>query len=139
MFGYRKISEINLYILLYGIFAFFILTPIASTVIWAMDLTLRLMFLGLFRPKWLLMKGSSLCALLHGSTTAGGIRFFNIMEISPYTIGAYLYKYLTPSNPYIPFKILIWIALVVSAFFTYKLSLFLTKSEPAAFLAEQFI
>ncbi len=53
----------------------------------------------------------------------------------PYMIAGYIYKYISPSNPYWAFKFLCWLSLVASAFFIYKLAKILTASEAAALLA----
>lgn len=53
----------------------------------------------------------------------------------PHTLGALIYKYLTPDNPYLAFLIIAWIFMVVGAFYTYRISLWLTHSRIAAALA----
>src|SRR5271157_49131 len=52
----------------------------------------------------------------------------------PYMVAGYIYKYISPSNPYWAFKFLCWLSLVASAFFIYKLAKLLTASEAAAVL-----
>lgn len=53
----------------------------------------------------------------------------------PDTVGALIYKYLTPENPYVTYLILTWMSLVLGAFFTYRASFWLTRSRIGAALA----
>lgn len=52
-----------------------------------------------------------------------------------YTLSGLLYKYVTPTNPYLACLIVLWLALTVSGFFIYRSSFLLTRSTPAAILA----
>lgn len=53
----------------------------------------------------------------------------------PDTLGALLYKYLTPDNPYLAYLILNWLALVLGAFYIYHTSLWLTHARIGSVLA----
>lgn len=53
----------------------------------------------------------------------------------PYTIAGLIYKWVTPSNPFAAYKLMIWLSLSLAGFFLYHLALFLTKSRPASLLA----
>ncbi len=52
-----------------------------------------------------------------------------------YTMTGLLYKFITPSNPFMACLIVLWLALTISAFFTYLTSFQLTRCQPAAILA----
>ncbi len=60
-----------------------------------------------------------------------GFQFYSQL---PYTLGGIIYKFLTPSNPYNAYKIMLWLALWVGGIFIYRLSLWLTRSPIAAIL-----
>lgn len=53
----------------------------------------------------------------------------------PHTIGALLYRYLTPANPYIAYVLVYWLALFLGGFFTYRIGYWLTHNRVAAVLA----
>ncbi len=53
----------------------------------------------------------------------------------PYTFAAIVYRWLTPTNPYLALKLGLWLALVMAGFFTYRLTAWLSGSRPAALLA----
>ncbi|MFM7578499.1 MAG: hypothetical protein ACKO5Q_16385, partial [Microcystaceae cyanobacterium] len=65
-----------------------------------------------------------------------GLRYpgFQFYSQLPYTLGGIIYKFLTPSNPYDAYKIMLWLALWVGGIFIYRLSLWLTRSPIAAIL-----
>ncbi|BFM38896.1 hypothetical protein [Synechocystis sp. LKSZ1] len=66
-----------------------------------------------------------------------GFRYpgFQFYSQFPYTLGALIYKFLTPLNPYDAYKILLWLALWLGGLFIYRLSLRLTRSPVASILA----
>jgi hypothetical protein len=61
-----------------------------------------------------------------------GFQFYSQL---PYLLGAIIYKFITPTNPYNAYKMMFWLALWIGGFFIYKLGLFLTRSQIAAILA----
>ncbi|MGP0129512.1 MAG: 6-pyruvoyl-tetrahydropterin synthase-related protein [cyanobacterium endosymbiont of Rhopalodia musculus] len=61
-----------------------------------------------------------------------GFQFYSQV---PYLVGALLYKFITPSNPYDAYKLVIWISFLVGAFYIYRLSLWLINSQTGAVLA----
>jgi len=65
-----------------------------------------------------------------------GLRYpgFQFYSQLPYTLGGIIYKFLTPSNPYDAYKIMLWLSLWVGGIFIYRLSLWLTRSPIAAIL-----
>ena len=61
-----------------------------------------------------------------------GFQFYSQI---PYVLGALFYKFLTPSNPYDAYKLVVWAALLVGGFYIYRLSLKLTAAKIPAVLA----
>ena len=61
-----------------------------------------------------------------------GFQFYSQV---PYFLGALLYKFITPSNPYDAYKLVIWTSFLVGAFYIYRLSLWLIHSQTGAILA----
>jgi hypothetical protein len=65
-----------------------------------------------------------------------GMRYpgFQFYSQVPYTLGGLIYKFLTPTNPYSAYKILLWLALWCGGIFIYRLGNWLTRSPIAAIL-----
>jgi hypothetical protein len=53
----------------------------------------------------------------------------------PFTLAGLVYLWLTPANPYVAFKLTLWLMLAVAGIFTYRLAAWLTGSRPAGLLA----
>ncbi|WP_267383223.1 hypothetical protein [Cyanobacterium sp. uoEpiScrs1] len=66
-----------------------------------------------------------------------GLRYasFQFYSQIPYTLGGLIYKFITPNNPYIAYKIMLWGALFLGGIFIYRLSHWLTGDRIAAVLA----
>jgi len=66
----------------------------------------------------------------------GGLRyaFFQFYSPLPYTVAAIIYK-LGCSNPFVAYKITIWLALMLASFFMFRLITYLTQSIPIAILS----
>jgi len=52
-----------------------------------------------------------------------------------YTIGGLVHQWITPQNPFMAFKLVVWGTLLAAGFFMYLTAHFLTRSRPAAVLA----
>ena len=59
---------------------------------------------------------------------------FQFYSPLPYTLAALIHKWVTPSNPYVAFKITVWLALVLAGIYMYRLASSLTGSRPAGLL-----
>ncbi|MGL5034129.1 MAG: hypothetical protein ACRC6M_10060 [Microcystaceae cyanobacterium] len=60
-----------------------------------------------------------------------GFQFYSQL---PYTLGGLIYKFLTPSNPYSAYKIMLWLALWTGGLFIYRLAFSFTRSQIASVL-----
>jgi hypothetical protein len=60
---------------------------------------------------------------------------FQFYSSSSYTFAALVYRWLTPTNPFVAYKITIWCALVLGGIYLYRLAYWIVKSKPAALLA----
>jgi hypothetical protein len=60
---------------------------------------------------------------------------FQFYSPFPYTVGAMVYKWVTPDNPFLAYKLLLWASLLLAGYGTYLTALLLTRSRHAAFLA----
>jgi hypothetical protein len=61
--------------------------------------------------------------------------FFQFYVPTSYVYAGLIYKWFTPSNPFIAYKLTIWSALVLGGIYMYRLTYWLTKAYPAAILA----
>lgn len=64
-----------------------------------------------------------------------GYPVFQFYAPSIYTIAGYVHVYLSPKNPYIAYKIMVFFAFLIGAFFIYRLCFKLTQHFSAAFLS----
>lgn len=60
---------------------------------------------------------------------------FQFYSPLPYTLAALIYKWIVPENPYLAFKLLLWLSLAVSGIFINKSAFWLTRSRISAFLS----
>lgn len=60
---------------------------------------------------------------------------FLFYSSSAYTIAGLIYTWLTPSNPFVAYKITIWLAFVAGGIYMYRLAYWLVKNRIAAILA----
>jgi len=61
--------------------------------------------------------------------------FFQFYSPSPYILAALIYKWVTPNNPYLALKLILWMSLVIAGIFIYKSTFRLTRGHIAAFLS----
>lgn len=66
-----------------------------------------------------------------------GLRYpyFQFYSPTSHLIAAFVYRWLTPSNPYLAYKFTIWCALVCGGIYMYRLAFWLVNSFAAALLA----
>jgi hypothetical protein len=60
---------------------------------------------------------------------------FQFDSPTSYTLAGFLYQWLTPANPFIAYKLMIWLAIVAGGIYMYRLALYLFDNAPAALLA----
>jgi hypothetical protein len=60
---------------------------------------------------------------------------FQFYSPTSYTVGALIYKWVTPTNPFVAFKLTIWGMLILGSVYMYRLAYWLIKSSPIAMLA----
>jgi hypothetical protein len=60
---------------------------------------------------------------------------FQFSSPTSYTLAGLLYRFITPANPFIAFKLTIWCALLCGGIYMYKLVCWMCQSPPAAVLA----
>jgi hypothetical protein len=60
---------------------------------------------------------------------------FQFYSPTPYSVAALLYKWITPRNPFVAYKICIWFSLVLGALYIFRISLYLVRCKYAAALA----
>ena len=60
---------------------------------------------------------------------------FQFYSPTTYTLTGLIYKFITPSNPLIALKIILWLGLCVGGIFMQRLAFWLTRSKNAALLA----
>ena len=130
---YRNRVFLLVYLLL-GIVAFSLMAPMASSrVILTNDHTSHLAYI--IQAKMALEEGQF--PIRVAPLEDFGFRYpsFQFYSQLPYTLGAIIYKFITPTNPYNAYKMMLWLALWVGGIFIYRLALGLTRYRIAAILA----
>ena len=64
-----------------------------------------------------------------------GYPYFQFYSPTSHWFAAIIYRWITPSNPYIAYKITIWLALLFGGIYMYRLASWFVHSVPAALLA----
>jgi len=120
--------------LLLGIISFSLMAPMASSrVILTNDHSSHLAYV--IQAKMALEEGQF--PIRVAPLEDFGFRYpsFQFYSQLPYTLGAIIYKFITPTNPYNAYKIMLWLALWVGGIFIYFLAFQLTRYRIAAILA----
>lgn len=60
--------------------------------------------------------------------------YFQFYAATPYMLGAVIYKWFSPSNPYVVYKIMSWLAIFLAGIYMFRLIHWLTKSKPVSVL-----
>ncbi|GBF82283.1 hypothetical protein [Aphanothece sacrum] len=124
-----------LVLLLYGIIAIALMGPMASSsVIFSTGETGP--HLGyLIQAKMALEEGQFPLRIAPIENNGWRYAAFQFYSQIPYTLGALIYKFITPENPYTAYKIMLWCSLTIGGFFIYNLSLWLTRRQIPGILA----
>lgn len=61
--------------------------------------------------------------------------YYQFYSTTGYLFSGLIHLFVTPSNPYVAYKIAMWSAMVIGAIYMYRLSFWFVKSPPAAILA----
>jgi hypothetical protein len=61
--------------------------------------------------------------------------YFQFFSPTSYTVAAWMYRWITPSNPFLAYKVTIWAALLLGGVYIYRLAFWFVKSRFAAVLA----
>ena len=124
-----------LVILLYGIIAITLMGPMASdSVIFSTGETVpHLAYI--IQGRMALEEGQFPLRIAPYENNGWRYASFQFYSQIPYTLGGLIYKFVTPHNPYTAQKIMLWGSLLIGGLFIYRLSRWLTRSQPAAILA----
>ena len=120
--------------LLLGIISFSLMAPMASSrVILTNDHSSHLAYV--IQAKMALEEGQF--PIRVAPLEDFGFRYpsFQFYSQLPYTLGAIIYKFITPTNPYNAYKVVLWLALWVGGIYIYLLAFQLTRYRIAAILA----
>lgn len=121
--------------LFFGILALTLLAPIASNIYLPLSPDFGNHVAGIIQAKFAIAEHQFPIRTAplqdHGWTNA----YFQFYAPFPYTIGGAIYKWLTPETPFLAYKITIWLALLLSALYFYKLVVWIVQSRPVAMLA----
>lgn len=60
--------------------------------------------------------------------------YFQFYSPTTYTIAGFIYRWITPSSPFLAFKFSIWLGLIIAGLYMYRLAYWLVKSRVSALL-----
>jgi hypothetical protein len=125
--------------LLYGLICLGLMAPSASSLIYLPDtLDLPSHVSLIVQARMALEEGQFPIRVAPWQYEGWRLPYYQYYGQLPDTLGGLIFKYLTPDNPYPPILILSWLALVLGAFYIYRLSYWLTRSQPVAILSGAF-
>ncbi len=64
-----------------------------------------------------------------------GYPLYQFYASTSYTLAGLMYRWITPSNPFVAYKLTLWCALMVGGLYMYRLAYWFIRSKPAAILA----
>ena len=120
---------------LYAVIAFALLSPMASPYVLPDIPDTQAHVSLIVQARMALEEGQFPLRVAPWEHNGWRIPFYQFYNQVPSTVGGLIYKYLTPSNPYMAYLIVIWLSLTVAALFIYRTSFYLTSSVPASVLA----
>lgn len=124
-----------LLILFYGAVAIAFLSPMASDTVLPSDVDYAQLTALIVQARMALEERQFPLRIAPWQYNGWGYPTFQFYSQLPYTFAGAAYKWLTPTNPFVAFKLTVWLSLVLAGFFTYKLARRLTGSGPAALLS----
>lgn len=111
------------------------LLPLASNVSIPVDLDYLNHISGIIQAKLALAQGQMPLRIAPTDHEGWSYPLFQFYSPTSYMISGFIYRWITPSNPYIAFKVTLWCALFFSGVYMYKLSNWFVQFRPAAILA----
>lgn len=127
-------SYLGLFIL-YASLAFSFLSPLASNTAIPPVIDFYLHTIGIMQGSIALEEGQFPIRVAPNEHNGLGYPKFQFYSPVTYTIAGYIYKRLTPTNPFLALKITIWLGLMIAAFYIYRLAKLITRDSSAAILA----
>ncbi len=120
-------------LILFSLLAALILTPLTSNSFIPRDLDYQNHLIGVMEAKRALIEGQFPLRSAHYQSWRYPL--FQFYSPTSYTLAGLIYQWLTPGNPLIAEKILLWFLLVISGIYFYRLAYEFVRSRPAATLA----
>ncbi|MDR3491882.1 MAG: hypothetical protein P4M12_07575 [Gammaproteobacteria bacterium] len=127
-------KNLLLLVLLFGIICISLLSPIASNDYVPAQGDFKFHLSAIMEAKEALEEGQFPIKIAPSQTDGLRNAFFQFYSPLPYTVAAVIYKS-GCSNPYVAYKITIWLALMLACFFMFQLITRLTQSVPIAILS----
>ncbi|MDR3478101.1 MAG: 6-pyruvoyl-tetrahydropterin synthase-related protein [Gammaproteobacteria bacterium] len=128
-------SERLLLAMLLGLVAMSVLEPMASNTLMPNLGDMVNHIVGIIQAKIALSEGQFPLRVAPVELSGWRYPFYQFYSPSSYTLAAFIYKWFTPSNPYVAYKATIWLAMFIGGIYMYRLASWLTQSTIAATLA----
>ncbi|MDR3478102.1 MAG: hypothetical protein P4M14_08755 [Gammaproteobacteria bacterium] len=124
-----------LLVLFFALISAMLLAPIGSNTLIPMILDYLNHLNAIIQAKAALAEGQFPLRVATGDQDGWRYPFYQFYSPTSYFVASSIYRWLTPSNPFIAYKATIWLAYVIGGLYMNRLSYWFVKSKPAALLA----
>lgn len=132
--SYAKKQNILLFIF-FGLLALSLFSPIASNEYIPNSTDFSNHIVNIIEAKQALEEGQFPVRIAPSLYNGWRYPYYQFYSPVTYTLGGAIYKWLTPNNPFLAFKMVLWIFLVIGGFYIFRLTKEFVSSDGAAFLA----
>lgn len=122
-------------LLLFGVMAISLLSPLASNVYLPECPEFPVHVSNTIQAKNALEQGQFPIRTTADQASGFGVPWFQFHSPLPYTISGVIYKLVAHTNPYIALKLTLWLGMLLATFYIYRLTSWLVKSESIAIVA----
>jgi hypothetical protein len=124
-----------LLVLFFALISAMLLAPIGSNTLIPMILDYLNHLNAIIQAKAALAEGQFPLRVATGDQNGWRYPFYQFYSPTSYFVASSIYRWLTPSNPFIAYKATIWLAYLIGGLYMNRLSYWFVKSKPAALLA----
>jgi hypothetical protein len=132
--SFSQVRHFTLIITFYAVLAISLLAPSASNQYLFDNSDAHIHVASIIQAKMALKEGQFPIRVAPWEYHGWGYAVFQFYGPLAYTVGGLVHGWIVPNNPYIAFKIVIFLALVMAGFFWYRLVNLLCASPPIALL-----
>lgn len=130
-----SLKQISLLFIFFGVISLAAFASIASNDYLPNSWDLANHLVGIVQAKTAMDQGQFPIRVLSVLNQHGSYPYFQFYSPLAYMIGGWVYKFFSPQNPFIAYKISLWFAMIFAGFCMMYLTMLFTKSLPAGVLS----